>query len=81
MQISGVQSITPTTSQRSTPAAQENSGDRFEFQKDCQDQATWLADQCRNRFGCSPNDLMKGPAGFERFSQLAEEWRTAHPRN
>lgn len=80
MQISGLASTTPTSSQR-TARPPAGSNDRFDFQKDCQDQATWLADQCRSRFGCSPNDLMKGPEGFERFSQLAEEWRTAHPRN
>ena len=80
MQISGFQT-TVTTSRRSTSLTQESSGDRFDFQQDCQNQSTWLTEQCRRRFGCAPDDLMKSSAGLERFSQLAEEWRTAHPRN
>ncbi len=80
MQIGGLKTSTPITRTQSQPIEQTG-GDRFDFQKDMQDQSTWLAQECRARFGCSPNELMKGPNGFERFNQLAVEWRTAHPRD
>ena len=79
MQITGLNSTTPITRTPSKPV--EAGGDRFDFKKDCTDQATWLAQECRARFGCTPNELMKGANGFERFNQLAVEWRTAHPRD
>lgn len=80
MQISGLQTSTPVTRASSKPVEQ-TAGDRFDFKKDLQDQSTWLTQQCRARFGCSPNELMKGPNGFERFNQLAAEWRNANPRD
>jgi len=80
MLITGLQTNTPVARTQSKPAEQAG-GDRFDFKQDCMDQATWLAQECRARFGCTPNELMKGPGGFERFNQLAVEWRTAHPRD
>mgnify|MGYP003584489768 CR=1 FL=1 len=80
MQIYGLQTSTPVTRTQPKPTEQCG-GDRFDFQKDCTDQASWLAQECRARFGCTPNELMKGSNGFERFNQLAVEWRTAHPRD
>ncbi|MBS2034169.1 hypothetical protein JST97_04230 [bacterium] len=67
--------------QASPKTTAASSGDRFDFNKDCLDQAGWLAQECKARFNCTPNELMKGPEGFERFSQLAAEWREAHPRD
>lgn len=82
MQItSSSQTRTAATAKVAQPAPQGAPGDRFDFQKDCLDQAGWLAQECKARFNCTPNELMKGPNGFERFSQLAAEWRDAHPRD
>lgn len=80
MQISGLHTSTPVTRTHSKPVEQTGA-DRFDFKQDMQDQSTWLTQECRARFGCSPNELMKGPNGFERFNQLALEWRAAHPRD
>lgn len=80
MLISGLQTPTPTT-RTQTRTVETTAGDRFDFKKDSADQATWLAQECRARFGCTPNELMKGPDGFDRFNQLAVEWRAAHPRD
>ncbi|MBX3166220.1 MAG: hypothetical protein KF760_02365 [Candidatus Eremiobacteraeota bacterium] len=80
MQISGLHNTTTIAQTRSRPGEQAG-GDRFDFQQDLQDQANWLAQECRARFGCTPNELMKGANGFERFNQLAVEWRNAHPRD
>lgn len=82
MQISSLnQTRSAATSKVGQQASQSPGGDRFDFQKDCLDQAGWLAQECKARFNCTPNELMKGPNGFERFSQLAAEWREAHPRD
>lgn len=80
MQITGLSPQNAIARPQAKPVEQQ-SGDRFDFKKDCMDQATWLAQECRARFGCTPNELMKGANGFERFNQLAVEWRTAHPRD
>ena len=83
MQIASFNATTASSrTQKGSPAASEAvTGDRFDFKRDCVDQASWLAQECRARFNCTPGDLMKGPDGFERFSQLAAEWREAHPRD
>ena len=80
MLISGLQPSSPVT-RTHTRTAEANAGDRFDFKKDSADQATWLGQECRARFGCTPNELMKGPEGFARFNQLAVEWRASHPRD
>ena len=81
MQISSLNVATPPTRTQTSGQAGAPLGDRFDFKQDCLDQAGWLAQECRSRFNCTPNELMKGPGGFERFSQLAAEWRDAHPRS